>query len=204
MIDILLATSAEDCKKILSGRKTLEIRKNFPNVHLPVRCYLYCKRPIDAYELLWKHGNSYYMSETSRDNYDKCCSGFVIAEFICNEIRVYPYDMENEAVGKQPRIVPVEDLKAAQMTVSQMNRYGNISNLYGWCISDVNKYNEFMTVNCFEHICKWYRTDQVCERHCNRCSHLITYPDDKLLRCGVNGVKTVEKPPQNWCYIINS
>ena len=39
---VLISIQPEWCYRILSGEKTIEIRKNKPNLTTPFKCYIYC------------------------------------------------------------------------------------------------------------------------------------------------------------------
>ena len=54
---VLISIRPEWCEKIMSGQKTIEVRKTRPKMNPPFKCYIY-----------------------------KCGSGKVIGEFLCDEI----------------------------------------------------------------------------------------------------------------------
>lgn len=54
---VLISIRPEWCEKIMSGRKTVEVRKTRPKMNPPFKCYIY-----------------------------KCGNGKVIGEFLCDEI----------------------------------------------------------------------------------------------------------------------
>ena len=54
---VLISIRPEWCEKIVTGKKTIEVRKTRPKMNPPVKCYIY-----------------------------KCGNGKVIGEFLCDEI----------------------------------------------------------------------------------------------------------------------
>ena len=65
---VLISIRPEWCEKIMSGQKTIEVRKTRPKMNPPFKCYIY-----------------------------KCGSGKVIGEFLCNQIiedRTYGHNEE--------------------------------------------------------------------------------------------------------------
>ena len=57
MIAVLISIRPRWCEKIISGEKTIEVRKTRPKMDTPFKCYIY-----------------------------KCGNGKVIGEFVCDEI----------------------------------------------------------------------------------------------------------------------
>ena len=65
---VLISIRPEWCRKIMDGRKTIEVRRTRPKMNPPFKCYIY-----------------------------KCGSGKVIGEFLCDEIiedRTYGHNEE--------------------------------------------------------------------------------------------------------------
>lgn len=68
MIAVLISIRPKWCEKIISGEKTIEVRKTRPKMNPPFKCYIY-----------------------------KCGNGKVIGEFLCDEIiedRTYGHNEE--------------------------------------------------------------------------------------------------------------
>ena len=68
MKSVLISIRSEWCQKIVSGQKTIEVRRTRPKMNPPFKCYIY-----------------------------KCGSGKVIGEFLCNKIiedRTYGHNEE--------------------------------------------------------------------------------------------------------------
>lgn len=49
MIAVLISIRPKWCEKIISGEKTIEVRKTRPKMDTPFKCYIYC-------QLHWRAG----------------------------------------------------------------------------------------------------------------------------------------------------
>ena len=47
---VLISIRPKWCEKIISGEKTIEVRKTRPKMNLPFKCYIYCTQSAD---MLW-------------------------------------------------------------------------------------------------------------------------------------------------------
>lgn len=119
---VLISIRPEWAAKIVTGKKTVEIRKTRPNLEYPFRCYIYLAKQRKPLTLRTNRGASWM-------RYD----GRVIAEFICTGIsEIKP---ANEPYG----IYDIDDdyvLKTC-MVNGAMWDYGKGQTLYGWDISNV-------------------------------------------------------------------
>lgn len=110
---VLLSIRPEWSRKIVTGEKTIEVRKTKPvKAKLPFLCYLY---------------------ETSEGN----GLGKVIAGFICDATAPYTYPFsysENECC------TPLREM--AKMTPAEVWEYGQGRTLYGWHISKLVIYDK--------------------------------------------------------------
>lgn len=74
---VLISIRPEWCEKIISGKKTVEIRKTKPKLETPFRCYIY-----------ESSGNQ----RVGNENFNACLKGKgrkkVIGEFVCDEIEI--------------------------------------------------------------------------------------------------------------------
>ena len=115
---ILISINPQWCDLILSGKKTIEIRKTRPNLNLPFKVYIY----------MTKHKN------ISPENY----GGKIIGEFTCDDI--YPIRVfENGSIqdymchSLERSCVPYDD-------IANYIGYDKIG--YGWHISDLIIYDQ--------------------------------------------------------------
>lgn len=124
---ILISIRPEWAAKIVTGEKTVEIRKTKPNLEPPFRCYIYLTKQRKPFTLRTNWG-------ASGKRYD----GHVIAEFTCTHIgEIKP--IEHDLFG----IYDIDDdyVRKTCLVDGAMWDYGNGQTLYGWNISDVRIFN---------------------------------------------------------------
>lgn len=150
---VLLSIRPEWCVKILNGEKSVEIRKNRPNLKPPFKCYIYCtnKPPLIAlsnhYDCLrgtFKTGVTPVTGFTRDKAEDlfEIYNGRVIGEFVCDKIKVIdrpPYavkeDVENLLRGSGLSYEQLKDYAGWK----ERTLYESAS-LYGWHISQLDIY----------------------------------------------------------------
>lgn len=119
---VLLNIRPEWCEKILSGEKTVEIRKTRPKLEPPFKCYIYCTK--ERSKMGWLRmvpGKGW-----------KRLDGTVIGEFVCDKIWELapicraPDDVEEMACMDRDRIV----------------HYLNKCYGWAWHISDLKIYDQ--------------------------------------------------------------
>ncbi len=115
---VLISIRPEWVKKILAGEKTLEVRKNRPNMATPFKCYIYCANSGVATGMWGKHGK-------------------VVGEFVCD--RIEPITPATEPYG----IYDVDDdfVKQTGLVNGALWDYGHGKTLYGWHISNLEIYD---------------------------------------------------------------
>lgn len=122
---VMLSIRPEWAKKILSGEKTVEVRKSFPgNVYLPFKVYMY--------------------ETVHSDGPDKGC-GAVVGEFTCDEI----FDIVWTSTGHKYDYQRGEDC----LSVFQLHDYLGAGDGYGWHITKPVTYDSPVPVTDFIHVC---------------------------------------------------
>ena len=172
---VLLAVRPEFCELILSGKKTLEIRKSKPKLVPPFRVYIYCTKGDMSYPV----GNGMTCHSSG--------GMAVVGEFICDNIRSFdvPYPAYQKELDKAI-------LEQSCLTYYQLHRYAYHDELYAWHISDVKIYERHRSVRSFPaNNCCQYHGQEGCSYpyHCFRAG--------KAVRC----VGNLTRPPQSWCYV---
>lgn len=189
---VLISIQPEWCSLIVSGRKTVELRKTKPKIGSPFKCYIYCTygegliEPKDA--ILPNHliGQKVCKDAT----WGNCVNGKVIGEFVCNAILRH-CEMANADIAEVQGLVRREKIQ----------KYANGKEVFGWHISDLVIYDTPKELGEFTPVCR-YGQDGECagvakvdcpfqERDYN--------PDG-----GINIVdctKRVSRAPQSWCYV---
>ena len=138
---VLISIRPKWCGKIVSGEKTIEVRKTRPKVETPSKVYIYCTSgrpdlniPISPERLMQDYLDTGSMQSLN-------CplgNGKVIGEFVCDRIdTILP---ENEPYG----IYNIDDDYVFQtcLEYGALWDYGNGQTLYGWHISNLKIYDE--------------------------------------------------------------
>ncbi len=170
---VLISIRPEWVEKILSGEKTLEIRKNRPTMQPPFRCYIYCttgRKPwvLDGYPGIRQDGN-------------------VVAEFTCDKIK--PILADSFVVKEDAERVLTGSCLTSKQVIDYAGWKGkkiwDCKDLYRWHVSNLEIYDtpkklgEFSPPfeNCIGKVCDEYG----CE-YCENGGH-------------------IKRPPQSWCYV---
>ncbi len=168
---VLISIHPEWCEKIISGQKTLEIRKSKPKLEPPFKCYIYCTKAPKGW---------FRLSDPPVQ-----LDGHIIGEFVCDSIRCFdvPYPAFQRQLDKQI-------MEQSGLTYYQLHRYAYHDALYGWHISNLVIYDKPKELSDFY---IW--------KKCNACrtsgyeSTACIYDED----CKVPALIT--RPPQSWCYV---
>ena len=127
---VLISIRPEWVEKILSGKKTLEVRKNRPCLETPFKCYIYCT--LDG--LKHPFGIAY---------------GRVVGEFVCDRVETIKaatepygiYDVDDDFVAK------------TGLVDGALWDYGKGATLYGWHISKLEIYDTPKPLSEFKGLC---------------------------------------------------
>lgn len=159
MKSVLISIRPKWCELIASGKKTIEVRKTYPKLPTPFKCYIYeTKARTDTPTFIDEDGHVLY---TGR--------GQVIGEFVCDLMGLHP------GTDVPSSCVPIEELK----------KYANGKMLARWHISDVKIYDEPKELGSFWKAGKCpYTAESGCtyEYHCfragqtQRCGETLTRP----------------------------
>ena len=83
---VLISIRPEWVEKILSGEKTLELRKTEPKLETPFKVYIYCTNQKNT--ILWNARSYIYVDDHNHNAFDRCWNGSVVGEFVCDKIGV--------------------------------------------------------------------------------------------------------------------
>ena len=179
MKTVLISIRPKWCEKIISGEKTIEVRKTRPKLETPFKCYIYCTQSAD---MLW------ILNERERSlNPDKIAdvfkaakcggtyrgNGKVIGEFVCDRIDVIV--PTTEPYG----IYDIDDDYVLQTCLENgaLWDYGRGGRLYGWHISKKQIYDTPRELREF---------------------HAVPNEVEVALKAKP---KPVTSPPQSWRYV---
>lgn len=192
---VLISIRPEWVEKILSGEKTLEVRKTRPKLEAPFKVYIYCTA-----------GNLSYKVKVNGGMVCNVSGGKIVAgEFTCDNIATYNYDycphpeigMDYDC-GDSWWEIDDEDLKSACLSEEEFRYYAfGREAMYGWHISNLEIYDMPKDLNEF-----WLPPELYCAKErCGGC------PYDQV--ADVNGEysfdcewkRPLTRPPQSWCYV---
>lgn len=123
MKSVLISIHPKWCGLIASGKKTIEVRKTYPKLPRPFKCYIYCTK--DPKLSFWRSKTYAYADDRSHNMYDIRGNGKVIGEYMCDLIGLHP------GIDVPSSCVPIEELK----------KYANGKMLARWHTSDVKIYD---------------------------------------------------------------
>ena len=155
MIAVLISIRPKWCEKIISGEKTIEVRKTRPKMDTPFKCYIYCTQSAD---MLWilKERERYLHPDKIADVFKaaKCGgayrgNGKIIGEFVCDDI--FERIVRVGAICEPPKYcicdwnmdcTPLDTLLAdACLTKDELEKYLDGGVGYGWHISNLRIYD---------------------------------------------------------------
>jgi predicted transcriptional regulator len=190
---VLISIQPKWCELIVSGKKTVEVRKTKPKLETPFKCYIYET----------KRSESTYWSHRQRGRLGK-----IIGEFICRNIDFHSI---SELIVKEDAERALLDTYLTRNEVlkyigypSGTNIYAKPYNFYGWHISDLVIYDKPKALSEF-----YVEGDCDC-MNCKSCAwfdrgngHNVE-DDCNLAYKGVSehkSFKPILRPPQSWCYV---
>lgn len=191
---VLISIRPKWCEKIVSGEKTIEVRKTRPKMETPLKAYIYCTLP--------KYPHEDFIA-TDYPNPQFYGGGKVIGEFICDRV----YELETQSPGGSYSVVgedkPTTNRVAREscLGLADMHRYLQSKTGYGWHISELKIYDAPKELDEFSPVCRYKNDDGLCPSRRVACSYQkCDYNPDgsiNLVECG----RTLERPPQSWCYV---
>lgn len=205
---VMISIQPKWVEKILSGEKTIEVRKTAPKIETPFKCYIYCTndRKISLEmaddKRLYFNVNIYYPYKIGRS-----LNGKVVGEFVCKKIDEYTLAYGfSEKENKDGRYGDIKDycyfqhnllLDQMCLTEEEFNNYGKGETLYGWHISDLKIYDKPKEISEF---LSWHKQKQISQSdthtHLLESTRYITIkPGDKII------LKPITRPPMSWCYV---
>lgn len=147
---ILMSIQPKWVKKIVNGKKTIEVRKTRPKIETPFKVYIYCTK---GKEVLVTDKVVSWTKE-------------VIGEFVCDMIEEFQI---KGALGV--RFKRFTALYETCLKVKEMRDYaGNSPILYGWHISALKIYDKPKELGAFRKPCDYAGKGYACyPDNCERC-----------------------------------
>ena len=203
---ILLSIRPEWCKKILSGEKTVEIRKSCHAHGTPFKVYIYCT--LAGSDSLFVDALNRDVAAWNRGGWPEK-RGRVIGEFTCKKITGLTH--VGETGNWEPASLYVmapgsyykpadELLEAACMSKETAEKYLKGRDGCGWHISDLKIYDRPKPLSSFSRYdFRGMNGTDVCGN--DTCEHYQSSGSYMLPpTCAINGC-CLSKPPQSWCYV---
>ena len=190
---VLISIRPKWCQKIVSGEKTIEVRKTKPKLETPFKCSIYCTniRPFlvwgDVFRGDW-FTEFTRISGYSRAEADKIWdvfNGHIAGEFTCD--RIYELAPLNHA--------PDDIEKQACLTREEIVNYLKGTG-YGWHISDLKIYDAPKKLGEFWRDCLEYSE---LSTNCWSCENVCGDGDET--DCNTDGQLYLHRAPQSWCYV---
>ncbi len=175
---VLISIRPEWVKKIISGEKTLEVRKNRPCLETPFKCYIYCTNNGAAMGMWGKHGK-------------------VVGEFECDKITWLTHIGFTGCPGN--KLVAMKsyymvnnsfDFSDSCLTIDQIEKYLDGGDGYAWHISDLKIYETPKELPEFH---TWKKC-----KSCSKSGYESTaciYDENCMVPVAIT------KAPQSWCYV---
>ena len=138
---VLISIQPKWCELIASGKKTVEVRKTKPRLHVPFTVYIYQTKKTWVYNIFSKIAD---------------WQGKVIGEFVCDEIIV-------AELGHYCNI----PCKEAQLDVLDLMDYADEKTVYGWHISNLVIYDKPKKLSEFERACPYNEECWKCKYYDN-------------------------------------
>lgn len=194
---VLISIRPEWCEKIMTGQKTIEVRKTRPKMNPPFKCYIYCTKPEEKLLAIMKDGDENY-GETYHGKpvfiktekapttglWDKRQK--VIGEFLCDEI------ISIDGAGR----IPSDIARPTCLEPAELHQYLGAAVGYGWHISNLKIYDTPRELSEFWRGCPEYSE---LSTNCWICENVCGDGDET--DCNTNGRLYLRRPPQSWCYV---
>lgn len=212
---VLLSIRPKWCKLILSGEKTVEIRKTRPKPETPFKVYIYCTKAPQQLITIFKDGEETMDGEIHHGKpvfikFNKLLpdsvrgkTQAVIGEFICDDIRricpeycIVKEDIESAISGSCLTVPQVKDYAGWKSEMS----YADLKDLYGWHISDLKIYDKPRELDEFYRFgfCGMNGTGVCGNEGCKHYEPSGSYMEPPT--CAIDGCY-LKRPPQSWCYV---
>lgn len=213
MKSILISIQPKWCEKIVSGEKTIEVRKSAPK-EVPFKAYIYATKPKRFYkcgavstsdELLWLANGKVKMGDgfnfwADGDEY-QCLNGRVIGEFVCDKV----YNLIDAFGGivfadeNLNQLEPQIFRDMSCLTDEQTANYLGDKDGYGLHITDLKIYDKPKELSEFRKpldsvYCSYYK--DYCEEGCVGFGSTDYVCNDYW-----KWEKGLTRPPQSWQYV---
>ena len=172
---VMLSIRPQWCEKIVSGKKTIEVRRTAPK-EVPFKCYIYMTQ--GTYKDLGLYSEGIYQNRMK-----------VIGEFICDRVIEWKY-LPDDVFPSWLRMyyIYADDGEKTCLSYREIEEYGKGKTLYGWHISELKIYDKPKQLREFCIPCK---------TNCEDCKKPLFYDCWKEK----GKIKVVTRPPQSYMFV---
>ena len=196
MQSVLISIRPQWCKKIASGKKTLEIRKTRPKLDTPFKVYIYqTQNGMVGTGLFTRAGE--IMGRSVKN-------GKVIGEFVCDNINEYSFGVDCEDPFSEVYYITTKEGEQTGLGYEEFANYGGGKTLYGWHISDLQIYDKPKELSEFYH----YLPDKILyngDYDCRGGGEIVCMdmPEggSDCEECPYGGRVYLKRPPESWRYV---
>lgn len=208
---VLISIRPEWVEKIVSGKKTIEVRKTKPSIPTPFKCYIYCCKAKSQ----WRY-SSYEGAYENSEGKIVYAQQHIIGEFICDKvISTCGWRLRGDTQQCAKRTALEEEFpRLACLTIDELVQYvgGDGRGIYGWNITDLKIYDKpkalWQFYKCgaksLEELCDTGEICELCE-YCQYSSHGLYLCKggfcDEQYEAYLDKNFTLTRPPQSWCYV---
>lgn len=179
MKSIMLSIKPKYCELIANGKKTIEVRKTRPKAEPPFKCYIYCTKAKNIYDLLWTEKEGVGVI-------NRHANGKVIGEFICDEVSKFTAEFTDGETYEDIRLCYSDEFEEEERIIVS-NEWENPDN--SWvCKESCLSFDDFINyIGANFHDIPFYGW---------HISNLVIYDKAKTLEDFA-----MNRPPQSWCYV---
>lgn len=144
---VLISIKPKWVEKIMSGEKTIEVRRTAPK-EVPFKCYIYCcKDNAQIIVLLKDYKNRFSFGDyrNADGHFYDVANRTVIGEFICDKVEEIIPDYN--PVTEKFFYGYVIDTTPTCLSEEELQNYGRNKPLYGWHISDLKIYDKPLSLS---------------------------------------------------------
>lgn len=185
MKSVLISINPKWCEKIVSGKKTIEVRKSAPK-EVPFKAYIYCTKTKNKWSLFDYEGA--YENSKGEVVY---AQQHIIGEFICDKvIRTCGWRLRGDTQQCAKRTADEEAFpNLACLTIDEIVKYAGSEKreVCGWHISDLKIYDKPKKLDEFERPCPYQGN---CRSECQKGK----FKNDGMLLCS----NKITRPPQSY------
>ena len=200
MRELMISIQPRWVEKIVSGKKTVEVRKTRPKCETPFKCYIYETKDkrFEDMGYCWSKGE-----------YFEHHIGKVIGEFVCDRIYDITPHFDTPTFPNQYICGWDYGKEFDCLSFEELTSYLNGKKGYGWHITDLVVYDEprelseFATVdneavkNCNHREQSYY--DGFCNSGYLKCGFYCSVKDDWCDKCKT---KPITRAPQSWQFCV--